>query len=76
MSKGNTAVKKLMNKRAEQARRAAFGTFDRWSKADDIGLDGRDVAIVPRRNIDRCDPPAIKAKERPAYSTRIIETHW
>lgn len=76
MSKGNTNTKKLMNKASEQARRAAFGTYSRWSKSDDIGLDGVNMPARVHRPVVRCEPPAVVAKERPTYSTRIIETHW
>lgn len=76
MSKSHTNTKKLMNKASEQARKRAFGAYSRWSKSDDIGLDGIGMTAPRRHDMGRCDPPAIKVKERPVYSTRIIETHW
>lgn len=75
MSAGNTTVKKLMVKASTQARNAAFGRCKRWSE-DGYELDGHIVQTMPRRSIERCDPPAVKVKDRPVYSTRIVETHW
>jgi hypothetical protein len=76
MSKGNTAVKKLMVKDQANRRAEAFGRFKRWSKSDDIGEDGIGMSARIHRNIERCAPPTLTVKERPVYTIGIIATHW